>query len=243
MDYEKAYKDLMRDIDIAIEGQNDGETKVVLQNIKERNIESYDERIRKEIIEFLTDGIWSVKEIGKVRETQKYAKWIAYLEKQKKQTTKTDACGFLRDKGQLGCMKKEDVLNDMLKATTEEQKQRVLEIFDIKNETCCHFPCDTESEDYSEFDDRVYLDGDITFDKMAAVVDYLRACNPEKEVNRLEEGRKSLRPRLHWEPSEEQMRCLLDCVSKAKEIHNASVGGYDAYRILVSLYDDLHKLL
>ena len=54
---------------------------------------------------------------------------------------------------------------------------------------------------------------------------------------------KSLRPQPHWKPSEEQMRCLLDCVSKAKEIHNASVGGYDAYRILVSLYDDLHKLL
>ncbi len=46
-----------------------------------------------------------------------------------------------------------------------------------------------------------------------------------------------------WKPSEEQMRCLLDCVSKAKEIHNASVGGYDAYRILVSLYNDLQKLL
>ena len=54
---------------------------------------------------------------------------------------------------------------------------------------------------------------------------------------------KSLRPQHHWKPSEEQMRCLLDCVSKAKEIHNASVGGYDAYRILVSLYNDLQKLL
>ena len=46
-----------------------------------------------------------------------------------------------------------------------------------------------------------------------------------------------------WKPSKEQVRCLLDCVSKAKEIHNASVGGYDAYRILVSLYNDLQKLL
>ena len=47
--------------------------------------ESEDERIRKEIIEFLTDGIWRANEISKVRETQKYAKWIAYLEKQKEQ--------------------------------------------------------------------------------------------------------------------------------------------------------------
>jgi hypothetical protein len=69
----------------------------------------------------------------------------------------------------------------MLRATTEEQKQRVLEIFDIEYETCCHFPCDTESDDFSEFDDRIYLDDDITFDKMAAVVDYLRSCNPEEK--------------------------------------------------------------
>lgn len=59
----------------------------------------------------------------------------------------------------------------------------------------------------------------------------------------LRERFKSLRPQPSWKPSEQQMRCLLDCVSKAKEIHNASVGGYDAYRILMSLYDELHKLL
>lgn len=69
----------------------------------------------------------------------------------------------------------------MLRATTEEQKQRVLEIFDIEYKTCCNFPCDPESDDFSEFDDRIYLDGDITFDKMAAVVDYLRSCNPEEK--------------------------------------------------------------
>lgn len=69
----------------------------------------------------------------------------------------------------------------MLRATTEEQKQRVLEIFDIEYKTCCNFPCDPESDDFSEFDDRIYLDGDITFDKMAAVVDYLRSCNSEEK--------------------------------------------------------------
>lgn len=69
----------------------------------------------------------------------------------------------------------------MLRATTEEQKQRVLEIFDMKYKVCCNFPCDLDSDDFPEFDDRIYLDGNITFDKMAAVVDYLRACNPEKK--------------------------------------------------------------
>ena len=177
--------------------------KVVLEETYPELKES-DERIRKELIEYLTHR---AEVTGFIDEDKDCKRWIAYLERQKKQTTKTDACGFLRDKGQLGCMKKEDVLNDMLKATTEEQKQRVLEIFDIQNETCCHFPCDTKSEDYSEFDDRVYLDGDITFDKMAAVVDYLRACNSEKEVNGLKKG-SNPRPRPHWEPSEEQMEAL-----------------------------------
>lgn len=67
----------------------------------------------------------------------------------------------------------------MLQAKTEEQKKKVLEIFGIK-ETCCHFPLDLDKGmgwDYEEFDDRIYLDGNITFDKMAKVVDYLREQN------------------------------------------------------------------
>ena len=75
MDYEKAYKDLMRDIDIAIEGQNDGETKVVLQNIKERNIESEDERIRTRLIAL-------VEAFG---QGEYKDEMLAYLERQKEQ--------------------------------------------------------------------------------------------------------------------------------------------------------------
>lgn len=67
----------------------------------------------------------------------------------------------------------------MLKVTTEEQKKRVIEIFGPKWETCCHFPFNPDSED--DYDDRIYLDGNITFDKMAEVVDYLRACNTKKK--------------------------------------------------------------
>lgn len=49
-DYKKKYENLLHDIDIAIAGQKEGETKIVLQNLKERNTESEDERIRKMII-------------------------------------------------------------------------------------------------------------------------------------------------------------------------------------------------
>lgn len=64
----------------------------------------------------------------------------------------------------------------MLRVRTEEQKKRVLEIFGIQ-ESCCHFPLDFDKETecgYEEYDDRIYLDGNITFDTMAKIVDYLR---------------------------------------------------------------------
>ena len=64
----------------------------------------------------------------------------------------------------------------MLRVRTEEQKKKVLEIFGIQ-ETCCHFPLGFDKETnwgYEECDDRIYLDGNITFDAMAKIVDYLR---------------------------------------------------------------------
>lgn len=72
----------------------------------------------------------------------------------------------------------------MLQARTEEQKKRVLEIFGIQ-ESCCHFPLDFDRETdwgYEEFNDRIYLDGNITFDTMAKIVDYLRKENEEVEI-------------------------------------------------------------
>lgn len=72
----------------------------------------------------------------------------------------------------------------MLQARTEEQKKKVLEIFGIQ-ETCCHFPLDFDKETeggYEEFDDRIYLDGNITFDKMREVVEYLRKENEVVEI-------------------------------------------------------------
>lgn len=72
----------------------------------------------------------------------------------------------------------------MLRVRTEEQKKKVLEIFGIQ-ETCCHFPLDFDKETeggYEESDDRIYLDGNITFDKMREVVEYLSKENEEVEI-------------------------------------------------------------
>ena len=85
MDYEKAYKEALEQAKFYYGNCPSESENKKLEKMFPVLKESEDERIRKEIIEFLTDGIWSVKEIGKVRETQKYAKWIAYLEKQKEQ--------------------------------------------------------------------------------------------------------------------------------------------------------------
>lgn len=46
-----------------------------------------------------------------------------------------------------------------------------------------------------------------------------------------------------WKPSEEQMKCLEDCVNRAREIYNASTSGYNAYHTLSSLYQNLQKLV
>jgi hypothetical protein len=53
---------------------------------------------------------------------------------------------------------------------------------------------------------------------------------------------KSLRPQPHWKPSEKQMKCLVKCVNRAREMYNASANGYDAYPTLSSLLHDLRSL-
>ncbi len=67
----------------------------------------------------------------------------------------------------------------MLEPKTKEQKEKVLEILGT-NARYCNFPLDFNKETdwgYEEFDDRIYLDGNITFDNMAEIVDYLREQN------------------------------------------------------------------
>ena len=76
-DYKKKYENLLQDIDIAIAGQKEGETKIVLQSIKERNTESKDEKIRKMIINL-------VKEHSVNHERCQMEEWLG---KQGKQTS------------------------------------------------------------------------------------------------------------------------------------------------------------
>lgn len=69
----------------------------------------------------------------------------------------------------------------MLQAKTEKQKQRIIEILG-QQKTNCGFPLNFDKENdwgYEYFDDRIYFDGNITFDTMSKIVDYLRNENKQ----------------------------------------------------------------
>lgn len=64
----------------------------------------------------------------------------------------------------------------VLRADTTEKQGRILEIIG-QDEIYCHFPLDFNKETdcgYEDYNDRVYIDGNLTFNKMAEIVDFLR---------------------------------------------------------------------
>lgn len=66
----------------------------------------------------------------------------------------------------------------MLKARTEEQRLRVEELL-APHRVFISWPLGFES-DGGERVDSVYIDGEVCFDTLAEIVDYLRSCNPSK---------------------------------------------------------------
>lgn len=63
----------------------------------------------------------------------------------------------------------------VLRADTTEKQNRILEIIG-QDDIYCHFPLDFGKETdcgYEDYNDRIYIDGDLTFNKMAEIVDFL----------------------------------------------------------------------
>ncbi|MBR3245232.1 MAG: hypothetical protein IKF90_21485 [Parasporobacterium sp.] len=63
----------------------------------------------------------------------------------------------------------------VLRADTTEKQDRILEIIG-QDEIYCHFPLDSGKETdcgYEDYNDRVYIDGNLAFNKMAEIVDFL----------------------------------------------------------------------
>ena len=65
--------------------------------------------------------------------------------------------------------------------------------------------------------------------------------NYEELFSWLKSLRGRLKPSSNWKPTEEQMRCLLDCV--LKENGKQYLDGCDKHRILKSLFNELQKLI
>ena len=91
--YKEKYESLLRDIDIAIAGQKEGEMKTVLQNLKERHTESEDEKIRKALIHLINeqDGFLTAINGISVKDV------IAWLEKQGEQPNKVSLWKHWKD--------------------------------------------------------------------------------------------------------------------------------------------------
>jgi len=88
MDYEKKYNEALeraRKAYNAIPPESRGARKIIEDAFPELR-ENEDERIRKEIYDFIFDGIWHDVIINEVKQKRKYEKWLAYLEKQKEST-------------------------------------------------------------------------------------------------------------------------------------------------------------
>lgn len=67
----------------------------------------------------------------------------------------------------------------MIKADTEEKRKHIDAILgDIYYDH--PYDLDEEFNDVTQYE-RVYIDGEISYDMMADIVDYLRSCNPEEK--------------------------------------------------------------
>lgn len=69
----------------------------------------------------------------------------------------------------------------MLLITKDGQREKVLEI--LRRTAMAENTSDwsEEEEDYVEALNKVYIDGDVTFDQMAEIVDFLRGQSEEKK--------------------------------------------------------------
>lgn len=68
-------------------------------------------------------------------------------------------------------------------------------------------------------------------------------CDTTNWLKGVKERLKSLRPQSHWKPSEEQMKALEYFVQKHKAEANAATCVWQDYENLVSLRNDLKKLM
>ena len=155
--------------------------------------ESEDERIRKELIEFLREAY------SRGNAPEECAKWLVYLDKPKEQN-----CDTCPNRGNT---------HSYLKGYEDARKEQK--------------PTEWSEEDKRALNDAIVALSEYANGEMPHILPSILL----EDVERL----KSLRPRPHWKPSEEQIEALKEAVYQ--------LDGSEYSNGIDSLYNDLSKLI
>lgn len=176
MDYEKKYKEALEDMRVIYPNLK-GDAKLAVEHAFPELRESEDERIRKELINFLRSPF-----IKENLTDEKVAPWLAYLEKQK------DA---FENGRQLGIMQEQ--ARQELEWTGEKQKEQSGEDEECTDFTIYH-PLKNGKGEYKCIPYSFY--GSLTsFSEDKDLIDFFRTCfYTEKECNEWIEQQKEQKP-------------------------------------------------
>lgn len=235
MDYEKAYKAVLKTATQWIKDGCTDKEKICLECVFPELRESEDERIRRELIEYLRGDLDDIT-------TDDTDRWIAYLEKQKEQkpisqedfdTAKHEALWEEQKP-----VKKQDYsgLNDLERAILRGflcagvENVPVTIIKETAQDCLAHIPTEWSEEDKKMLSDLrntlgcLMNAGAITFKTKKKFSNWLKSLRPDSYKN----------CNSRWKPSEEQMDSLRDTIVQTK--------GYSYSMYLPDLYEQLKKL-
>ena len=221
MDYEKAYKAVLKTAKQWIKDGCTDKEKICLECVFPELRESEDERIRK----WLVDYFGSIKEVVWIHRDITCEQILEWLEKQKKQKPirSCDIVPYIDDK--IAAL--QDMWREEKVAFDWDDMHEMIE------DVARHFYQKEQTPAWSEEDKR-------RIDAICELLENTSAIHPNYSHRKLIIWLKSLRP--SWKPSEKQMNCLCAAVDAAIRKHNESVSGYEPARVLKSLYEDLKKL-
>ena len=230
MDYKEKYEAVMLDIDTALLGTREENTKIVLENIKQRNSESEDERMRKFLIDILSHGSWRKDWPCSPVEC------IAWLEKQKDNTEGDFGRGY--DCGYQACLNSHGA--EWLEKQKEQKDFRKLYEDIAKSEWFKKAYVgkslgeedeqkEQKSAEWSEEDEKRY----------ELALDCIHKFYPEPLMKyKLTDWFKSLHHRQMWAPNEEQIEYLAKAIKTLGEEGDGKTAA-----VLNELRCDLKKLL
>ena len=197
--------------------------------------ESEDERIRKRLVEYFNgfyDRFSSRNNVNVHWEGLEVKAVIAYLEKQK------DASDAIEAVERIESYITANTANSWEMDNSDPRKKYYCGVDDVLVDISGILqgvyvkPKEQKPAEWSEEDEKM----------LSACIEAVGSMSVRSDVKTLRDWLRSLRPQPSWKPSEKQMKCLVKCVNRAREMYNASANGYDAYPTLSSLLHDLRSL-